>query len=392
MHPLAERAWRLMPRVVQDAVASRIDAMAGVEIPPVPLPDDRPIRIFFGPVNYAGQATRWARALALNPAISARTMVSAENNPYGYPVDYLVRWRTMEHSRAWHRQMVDTLAEHYTHVVFEAVMPVLGGMHGGDVLRQIETLRARGLVVWMLSHGTDITLPSRHRELEPWSHFRDDEWVPFASAEEAAGRNLDIVARAQAPTFVSTAGLLNYLPGADLTPVVVQVDRWTNDAPVLDNPRLRVMHAPSNPVTKGTHMIMPVLKRLSAEGIIEYVEVKGIPNEEMPAFYARNDILLDQFRAGDYGVAACEAMAAGRLVVSHVSDHARATIRERGGSDVPIVEADVDSLERVLREVAADRDRYRATAAAGTGFVRAVHDGALSRSVFERHLDLPESG
>lgn len=389
MHPVLERLWNVLPRFVQDAVASTVDRVQRIPIPPVPVPEDRPIRIFFGPVNYAGQAARWAQALSANPEISARTMVSAENNAYGYPVDYEVRWRTMEHSRAWQRMMVDALAEHYTHVVFEAVMPVLGGMYGGDVLKQVDLLRARGLEVWMLSHGTDVTLPSRHRELEPWSHFRDDEWVPLHIAEETARKNLAIVARAEAPTFVSTAGLLNYVPEADLTPVVIDVDQWDPSTPILHGPRLRVMHAPSNSVTKGSYLIEPAIRRLVDEGVIDYVEVKGVANEAMPSFYAANDILLDQFRAGDYGVAACEAMASGRLVVSHVSDHVRRTMLAMSGREVPIVEADVDSLEDVLRAIAKDRDSYRERAARGPAFVRAVHDGTLSRSVFERHLPLP---
>ncbi len=45
-----------------------------------------------------------------------------------------------------------------------------------------------------------------------------------------------------------------------------------------------------------------------------------MPADAMPEVYGGADIVLDQFPLGTYGVAACEALVAGRLVVSHVSD------------------------------------------------------------------------
>lgn len=386
MHPIFGRTWRATPRIVQDSAAMAMDRLSGLGSPEPPMPRDTRYRVFFGPVNYAGQAAAWSQALERNPDISARTMVTAENNPFGYPVDHSPRWRTWEHDRTWHRAMLDTLSRHYTHVVFEAVMPVLGGRHGGDVLRQIAELRKRGLEVAILGHGTDVRLPSRHRALEPWSHYRDDEWTPFDAVEEVTRKNLAVVTAAQAPTFVSTPGLLLDIPSAHLVPIVIDVDRWTSDTEPLERAIPRVMHSPSNPVTKGTDLILPAVQRLVDEGLIEYVRIQGVPNDRMPAFFAEGDILLDQFRAGDYGVAATDAMASGRLVVSHVSDQVRETVRDLSGLDLPIVEANPDTLEQVLRDVLARRDHYRRVAAEGPGFVRAVHDGTLSRTVFERHL------
>ena len=390
MHPMVKRTWLSVPRPVRDAVASTIDRAQGVTIPPPPVPPPTEYRIFFGPVNYAGQATRWARALETDPRVSARSMVSLDNNPFGYAVDYTVPWRTMEHSHRWHRAMLSALRDHYTHVVVEAVVPIIGGMYGGveggDIRRQIDAIRDAGVEVWMLGHGTDVRLPSRHRQLEPWSHYRDDEWTPFDLIERITQENLRVIEDVGAPTFVSTPGLLLDLPDAALTPVVIEPERWTNDAPVLQSRPPRVMHAPSIPITKGTHLIRPAIDRLVAEGLIGFELTKGVPNDRMPAYYAQRDILLDQFRSGDYGVAACEAMAAGRLVVSHVSDQVRREVLDRTGLEVPIVEATIDTLEDVLRDVIDDPDRYREIARRGPSFVRAVHDGTVARDAFVRHL------
>ena len=70
--------------------------------------------------------------------------------------------------------------------------------------------------------------------------------------------------------------------------------------------------------------------------MIEYRQIVGVPHAEMPEFYAGADIVLDQFTLGSYGVAACEAMASGRLVMGHVDEPARAEVRDRTGLDLPV--------------------------------------------------------
>lgn len=387
MHPVLKRFWDLLPRGVQDAIAMLADRRAGVVVPSPPtVPDDVEIAMFIGPTNYAGQGTRWSRAVEANPRIAARSMMTTESNVFSYPVDHPVRWRTMMHSREWQTSLFTALTTRYTHVMVEAEMPLLGGMLGGDVRRQVRAMQEAGLTVGMLAHGTDARLPSAHREREPWSYYANDDWVPVHRLEKEVQGNLDLIAELGCTAFVSTAGLLVDVPSAHLLPVVIDPDRWATTTRPLTRTPLRVMHAPSNPLIKGTFMIEPVIEKLVAEGVIEYRRVEHRPQEEMPAFYADADIFIDQLRVGDYGVAACEAMAAGRLVVSHVSDQVRTAIQEASGAALPIVEANPDTLEEVLRRIIAAPADYRSTAAAGPEYIRTVHDGRLSRAVLERHF------
>ncbi len=387
MHPVLKRFWDLLPRGVQDAIAMLADRRAGVVVPEPPeVPDGVEIAMFIGPTNYAGQGTRWSRAVETNPRFAARSMMTIESNVFSYPVDHPVRWRTMMHSREWQTSLFTALTTRYTHVMVEAEMPVLGGMLGGDVRRQVRALQEAGLTVGMLAHGTDARLPSAHREREPWSYYANDDWVPVHRLEKEVQGNLDLIAELGCPAFVSTAGLLVDVPSGHLLPVVIDPDRWATTTRPLTRTPLRVMHAPSNPLIKGTFMIEPVIEKLVEEGLIEYRRVEHCPQDEMPAFYGEADILIDQLRVGDYGVAACEAMAAGRLVISHVSDQVRSAVREASGSELPIVEADPDTLEEVLRRIITAPADYRDIAAAGPEYVRTVHDGRLSRDILERQF------
>lgn len=387
MNPTLEKIWKLLPKFAQDFIASTVDRAAGNQIPaPASCDQRKTFRVFIAPANYAGQGYRWARALEQNENVSARNMVYAEINPFGYDVDYPVRWRTVTHSRKWQREQLETLTKNFTHLIIEAEFPPLGGMFGGNVLKQVQALRAGGVNVAMVCHGSDIRLPSRHKELEQWSPFVNDDWVPVEKLEKVMLKNRQLLDEIQAPTFVSTPGLLLDVPYAHLLPVVIDSSRWATSQPALQRTRLKVVHIPSNPLVKGTAEISEALIRLHNEEVIDYIQVSGVTHDEMPTIFADCDVVLDQFRLGDYGVAACEAMAAGRLVVSHVSNQARHLIREETGLALPIVEANIDNIELVLRDIALHPENYSEIAAQGPTFIAGVHSGSFSRSVLERNF------
>ncbi|MHA3725087.1 glycosyltransferase [Leucobacter sp. HY1910] len=387
MHSSAERLWKLMPKVAQDAIASSIDRARGVVPPPVPAPDmAKPIRLLVGPVNYAGQGYRWSRAAEETGRVSARNYVHEANNILQYDADFTVSWRTAEHSRAWQKEMVHALSTQYTHVLIEACFPVIGGLFSGDMYKQIALMQQAGLKVAIVGHGNDVRLPSRHAELEEWSFFKDDEWTEPEVLEKVVSENLALIEAVQLPTFVSTAGLLLDLPESHFLGVIIDPAKWENSEPLLVRDRLKVVHAPTNPVPKGTTMIQPIARKLHDEGLIEYVELSGIPNDQMPAVFADADIVLDQFRAGDYGVAACETMAAGRIVLTHVSDQVRSEVERHAGMPLPIPETNPDNLEHMIRDIAARREHYREIAAQGPEFVRRLHNGDFSRNVLMQNF------
>jgi len=388
MHPRVEAVWKLVPKPVQDAIASSVDRAKGVTPPPPPLPDlSRPTRMLVGPVNYAGQGYRWSRAVESTGTVSAVNYVHAGNNLLQYPADYTVTWRTSEHSRAWQRSMLDAISENYTHVLIEACFPILGGMFSGDLRRQTALLQERGVRVGIVGHGNDVRLPSTHLETTPWSLFIDsDDWVPADLAEKAVAANLEAIADLAVPTFVSTAGLLADLPQAHLLGVVIDQQQWLNDEPVLERDRIRVIHAPTNPHGKGTPLIVPTAQRLHDEGLIEFIQLDRVPNHEMPAVMASADVVLDQFRVGDYGVAACESMTSGRVVLAHVTEQVRGEVEGHAGMPLPIPETTPDTLEDVLRDIVARRGEYRAMARTGKDYVARLHNGDFSRDQLMKHF------
>lgn len=348
-----------------------------------------PRRLLIAPVNSAGQAYAWARASErLNGVAAANFAYRDPGDVFAYPADHSVPTVLFRTNERWQRMQRRTITSRFTHVIVESGRQILGGE--GSPADQIAELEARGIAVALLFHGSDIRTPSRHVGEERDSPFRDGRYPDTARLEEITARNHELIERTGAPVLVSTPDLLDYVPQATWLPVAVDVPVWRDAAvdPPLQRERPVVVHAPSNAGLKGSELIGETLRALDAEGVIEYRELRGVRASDMPAHYGGADIVLDQFSLGIYGVAACEAMAAGRLVVSHVDERKRATVLERTGLELPILESHADSLATTLRDIVADRGRYAALAARGPQFVESVHNGERSAEVLASFLGL----
>lgn len=346
------------------------------------------VRLYLAPVNFAAQGFSIARAVERHHGIGAVNMQFRTARDYGFPADYSTSDRVFAASGDWARGQRDAIGKGFTHVIVEAERALFGVAFQGFVDREVRWLQAQGVDVAMLSLGTDLRLPSRHAQIDEWSPFRsadiDRDWM--ASLETRALRNRRLGEDLGVPLFVATPELLLDWPRARWLPIIVDPADWRTDRAALDREVPVVLHAPTNPIVKGTALIEPTLDRLHEAGLIEYERVLRVPAAEMPAKYARADIVLDQFSLGIYATTSIEAMAAGRLVIAHLHDQVRDHIHAETGLEPPVVEATPDTLEAVLRDVLSRPEHYREIARRGPAFVDAVHDGTLSADVLAPFL------
>ncbi|MGL3149825.1 hypothetical protein ACSS7Z_05635 [Microbacterium sp. A82] len=353
---------------------------------PIAHPPNTSVRLFIGPVNFAGQGWQWARAAERLSGVGAVSMAYRIGTEFGFPVDQTVPAPAYVLSRSWQRRQHDAVSSGFSHVLVEAGRNLFGRVYDQTVESQVRELIDRGIKVAMIAHGSEVRLPSRHAAAHSDSPFADSEWDQVPIFEKQATENIALLERLDLPVFVSTLGLLEDLPTAHWLPVVVTPDAWSGGAAPLQQGLPVVAHAPSSGRIKGSDLVDPALSRLEAEGVIEYLRVTGIPAAEMPGIYRRADIVLDQFRIGDYGVAACEAMAAGRVVVGHVDRAVRRSVLARTGLELPIVQSTGADIEQVVRDLIADPDNARRSAELGPAYVRAVHDGRRSAAALSGFL------
>ncbi|MEO6200803.1 MAG: hypothetical protein ABIX44_06535 [Cryobacterium sp.] len=387
---MAGRLLRLVPDGVLNRTLPRRyrydPADLGVAVPP-----HTRVRLFIAPVNWAGQAWRWARAAEQNiDGVGAVTMAYRVGTEFGHPTDLVVPATGYVLSSGWQRRQREAVLSGFTHVIIEAERHIFGRVYDQGVEQQVRELLRADVRVAFLCHGSDIRLPSRHAAENEDSPFSGALGELTARLEKQALENKALLDTMRLPIFVSTLGLLGDVPEATWLPVVVDPLPWATDSVPLTRERPVVAHAPSRASMKGSELIDPVMRRLHERGLIEYVRIEGIPSAEMPAVYRNADVVLDQFRLGDYGVAACEALAAGRVVVGHVSADVRDRVKAETGRDLPIVEATAATLEAIISDLCENRERYKTIAMSGVDFVRGVHDGRRSADVLRPFLTNPE--
>ena len=382
--------WKLLLAKFPDRLTHRLlpkeQRFTLTDVPGPIAPPHAPLRLLIAPVNFAGQGYTWARAVDSLPGVAAKNMQYRDGGDLGFPADYSVSKAVFAGSGSWARAQRDAVGKGFSHVLIEAERPIFGNAFDGFVEREVRYLQHRGVTVGAISHGTDLRLPSRHAQLDEWSPFKDMSQPWITPLEAKARANQALLRRLEIPVFVSTPELLLDWPQATWLPIVVQPERWQTITPVLQGPVPVVVHAPTNPLVKGTAQILPVVESLSAAGMIAYRGLTAVAAAQMPEVYAGSDIVLEQFALGMYSVTAVEAMAAGRLVIGHVHEQVRDHVRVTTGRSVPVVEATPDTLRDTLQDIAHRPDHYRDIAAQGPDFVRVVHDGRVSAQVLARFL------
>ena len=396
------RRRALLPRWVvrsMESVARNPDGVLGRmayrfmgvddETPSTVVPESA-VRVYIAPTNYAGQGYRWARALEqADDDIQARNVAVTLPGGYAFPADLSVPIAVANGSAAWGRKEWEK-ARKFTHVLIEAERPMFGATFARSVENELLALESDGVSVAYLCHGTDIRDPDRHAMRTPWSPYPDDPRTELL--REDARVNLDLITRVRRPTFLSTPDLVDDVPWGHWCPVVIDVAAFSARRPAFEGTSVNVLHTSSSSVQKGSHLLEPALRPLIDVAAIDYRSVTAAPAAQMPALYATTDIVLDQFRLGSYGVAACEAMAAGRLVIGHVLPDVRKAIEDEHGLALPIVEATLDTVGQVVERMIEDRAEAAAIADSGPEFVRRVHSGAASARALIDHWIAPTCG
>lgn len=382
--------WRMPERWVRLLTGRGSGRTESAELPDDYRWPERPAtgtRLLIGPANFAGQGNAWARAVERHvPDTGAVCFALHITGGFSFPDDYTVTPAVFRRNRRWQRDQFAYITSTFTHVILEAGRTLTADLNHLDPFREAHAFEKRGLRVAMMSHGSDSRNPAHHAARFAWSPYRDPDWHEVARLQRQAESFVEHLRHFQGAVFVSTPDLLDDLPFAQWCPVVVDPDLWAGGGEVLAGGRPVVVHAPSNSRVKGTTLVDAALAPLDSAGLVEYRRPERLSAAEMPGTYKGADIVLDQFLLGSYGVAACEAMAAGRTVVGNVTPENRARVLDATGLELPIVQAGPDAIGEVVRGLVEDPDRARAAAEAGVEFARTVHSGAYSARVLGAFL------
>ncbi|MGY4909894.1 glycosyl transferase family 1 [Micromonospora aurantiaca (nom. illeg.)] len=341
-----------------------------------------PVRLGLGTANYAGQLSALAVAISAARAdVGIELVVAKPPATYRYPADRYLHFPG-EHRLDVQVQQAARVLGFYTHLIVDAFRPVLGRLNGDDIAADLPALRRARLKVALLAHGSEIRHPGAHLERHAESAFRDAPEELRERLTVVAEQNRRTAQESGLPFFVTTPDLLDDVPFATWAPLIVDVDAWACDRPVLERTRPVVLHAPSNRWTKGTDRLLPRLQELHDRRIIELRLVEGLPHSEMRRLVQDCDIVVDQLVMGSYGTFSCEGMAAGKVVVAYVSEGPH----RAAGVQPPIANATPGTLVKTIESLLDDRPAAVALAAEGARYVRDHHDGRRTAEAFDAFL------
>ena len=140
--------------------------------------------------------------------------------------------------------------------------------------------------------------------------------------------------------------------------------------PRAGNTRPLVVHTPSAPGAKGTKFVLAAIEKLRGECDFDFKLIHGMTPLESREWMSRCDVLVDQLIAGVYGLAAVEGMAFGKPVICYI----KPSLKARFPAHLPIIDANPDTVEDVLRALLQDGPRRHAVGAASRAWVEEKHD------------------
>jgi len=136
-------------------------------------------------------------------------------------------------------------------------------------------------------------------------------------------------------------------------------------APLPDNDRPVVLHAPTDRRIKGTQHV------LEARGDFELRLLENATRQDVRRALEAADVYVDQLVLGWYGGTAVEAMALGRPVVAYLHQDDLAQVPPAMRDELPIVNATPETLDAAIADALARREEL---ADRGRAFVERWHD------------------
>jgi glycosyltransferase involved in cell wall biosynthesis len=170
--------------------------------------------------------------------------------------------------------------------------------------------------------------------------------------------------------LVSTPDLLAWSPRAIWSPNPIDLKKYAYVGVKDHSGSLRVVHAPSDPLVKGTEYVVRAVEELKKEGYnIDLDLVENMPHHEAVEHYRRADIVVDQLLVGWYGVFAIECMALGKPVCVYIKGGLKKYL---DGS--PLIDADPTSIKQRLIELIENQSLRQEIGRRGREYVERIHD------------------
>jgi hypothetical protein len=234
------------------------------------------------------------------------------------------------------------------------------GLPGGFL--DLKLARLLGRKIFMTLQGCDARLSVRNSERNTITmcHLGNCQAAPVCRSV-LDGRRKHLIDRVLPwchRVFVLNPDMAHDIPGATFVPYAnVDVESLAPVFPRTTGP-IRLLHAPSDELIKGTKFLLEAVDKLKQRWPIELILVKGMPHAEAMQQYYKADLIVDQLLAGWYGGFAVEAMALGKPVAAYIRDSDLIHVSEPMKHQLPILRVTPHTLEHDLEHLFEQRSHW----------------------------------
>jgi glycosyltransferase involved in cell wall biosynthesis len=249
---------------------------------------------------------------------------------------------------------------------------------------ELPVLRALGKKLVLLPYGGDAFVYDGIAN-PLWRQALMIEYASLGDATERIERRVRRSTR-YADVVVGSVVHVACLPRWDVLPLTAYpIDaRALDPVPPSTIGTVRIAHSANHRGAKGTDFLVAAVDALRGEGYdVELDLIERVPNQEALARMAQADVYVDQLLFG-YAMAALEAMALGKVVISGLEDTPDYAVFRRYSylGECPIVPASPETIADVLRELVARRDGWPQIGLASRAYVERWHSYEAARDLY----------
>jgi len=142
--------------------------------------------------------------------------------------------------------------------------------------------------------------------------------------------------------------------------------------------KIKIIHAPSNRVAKGTKYILIAIEKLLKKyaDLVDFQMVENIPHSKALELYSQADLVIDQLLIGWYGSFAVEAMLMAKPVIVRIEEKDLHFIPKKMADDLSksIINAHPYNIYHVLEKCIHDRKFLKQKSEASLEYARKWHN------------------
>jgi len=322
------------------------------------------------PVNICGQPITLVEELRRQGIDAHLLQYGSRGHRFGYKTDRVVDLRGGERAAGQMETVKACLDEGFDIFHFFLRTLFYGGGPTGykDAGLDLPFIKNRGRRIVYRFTGFDVRLKSEHIKKNPYHPYQYG--YTNTLDEDIQKRYLAFLQQYVDQFIVPDPEMHEFFPEAIVIRRAINLQDWSyvgvqpNDCPL-------IIHAPSDPLVKGTKFIVSALEDLKAEGLkFSFKLISDMNHSEAAVWYRRADIVVDQLCIGWYANFAMECMALGKPVIVYI----REGLEDSPDPSSAIENANPDNIKEKLRSLIKDFDRRSELGKLGRQYVEQVHD------------------